>query len=67
MNVVIFASDAKALSSLNSVIQEAGKQGIRLFAMVTHSTQLRHPKYQQNGYFYVNYVNKNDSSIVYRF
>ena len=44
MNVVIFASDAKALSSLNSVIQEASKQGIRLFAMVTHSTQLRHPK-----------------------
>ena len=26
-----------------------------------------HPKYQQNGYFYVNYVNKNDSSIVSRF
>jgi len=50
MNVVIFASDAKGLSSLNSVIQEAGKQGIRLFAMVTHSTQLRHPKYQQNHY-----------------
>ena len=50
MNVVIFASDAKGLSSLNSVIQEAGKQGIRLFAMVTRSTQLRHPKYQQNHY-----------------
>ena len=50
MNVVIFASDAKGLSSLNSIIQEAGKQGIRLFAMVTHSTQLRHPKYQQNHY-----------------
>ena len=50
MNVVIFASDAKALSSLNSVIQEASKQGIRLFAMVTQSTQLKHPKYQQNHY-----------------
>ena len=50
MNVVIFASDAKGLSSLNSIIQEAGKQGIRLFAMVTQSTQLRHPKYQQNHY-----------------
>jgi hypothetical protein len=50
MNVVIFASDAKGLSSLNSIIHEAGKQGIRLFAMVTQSTQLRHPKYQQNHY-----------------
>ena len=50
MNIVIFASDAKGLSSLNSVIQEAGKQGIRLFAMVTQSTQLRHPKYQQNHF-----------------
>ncbi len=50
MNVVIFASDAKGLSSLNSIIQEVGKQGIRLFAMVTHSTQLRHPKYQQNHF-----------------
>ena len=26
-----------------------------------------HPNYQKNGYFYVNYVNKNDSSIVSRF
>lgn len=50
MNVVIFASDAKGLSSLNSIIQEVGKQGIRLFAMVTHSTQLKHPKYQQQHY-----------------
>jgi len=50
MNVVIFASDAKALSSLNSIIQEAGKQGIRLFAMITQSTQLKHPKFQQNHF-----------------
>ena len=26
-----------------------------------------HPKYQENGHFYVNYVNKNDSSIVSQF
>ncbi len=26
-----------------------------------------HPNYSQNGYFYVNYVNKNDESIVSRF
>ena len=50
MNIVVVATDAKGLSSLNSVIQEAGKQGIPLFAMVTQSTQLKHPKYQQNHY-----------------
>ena len=43
MNVVVFASDSKALSSLNSVIQELSKQGHRLFAMVTQNTQLQHP------------------------
>ena len=26
-----------------------------------------HPDYTKNGYFYLNYVNKNDSSIVSRF
>lgn len=43
MNIVIFASDAKALSSMNSVIKETSKQGHRLFAMVTQETQLQHP------------------------
>ena len=43
MNILIFASDAKALSSLNSIIKESSKQGHRLFAMVTQETQLQHP------------------------
>lgn len=43
MNVVVFASDSKALSSLNSTIKELSKRGHRLFAMVTQQTQLQHP------------------------
>ena len=63
MNVVIFASDAKGLSSLNSIIEEAGKQGIRLFAMVTHFTQLRHPKLHQNQFQIL--CNVNREKVVY--
>lgn len=47
MNVCVVATDAKGLSSLNSIIQELSKQGHRLFAMVTQETQLRHPVYQK--------------------
>ena len=43
MNVCVIATDAKGLSSLNSVIKELSKQGHRLFAMVTQETQLQHP------------------------
>jgi len=43
MNICFFASDAKALSSLNSVIKEASKRGHRIFCMVTQQTQLQHP------------------------
>ena len=50
MNLVIFASDAKGLSSLNSIIQEANSLGIKLFAMITQSTQLKHPVYQQGDF-----------------
>ena len=50
MNLVIFASDAKGLSSLNSIIQEANSLGIKLFAMITQSTQLKHPVYQQEDF-----------------
>ena len=42
-NIVIFASDAKGLSSLNSIINEAAEQGINIFAMVSHDTVLRYP------------------------
>ena len=50
LNVVVIATDAKGLSSLNSVIKEVSKQGNRLFAMVTQETQLRHPVYQKQDF-----------------
>ena len=43
MNLVIFACEAKGLSSLNSIINEASERGINLFAMVCQDTQLRFP------------------------
>ena len=43
INLVIFATDAKGLSSLNSIINEASERGINLFAMVCQDTQLRFP------------------------
>jgi len=43
MNLVIFASESKGLSSLNSIINEATKRGINLFIMVCQDTQLRFP------------------------
>jgi hypothetical protein len=52
MNIVIFASDAKALSSLNGIIHECHRQGIKFFAMITQSTTLKHPTLQQ-GFFQI--------------
>jgi hypothetical protein len=46
MNVVIFASDAKGLSSLNSVIEEASRSKLNVFAIVTNSTTLKYTPYQ---------------------
>lgn len=46
MNVVIFASDAKGLSSLNSIIQEASNARLNVFAVVTNSTTLKYTPYQ---------------------
>ena len=58
MNLLIFASDAKALSSLNSVIQEASKQGHRVFGMVTQSTQLSHPVQNKQNFKILCNVNR---------
>lgn len=58
MNLVIFASDAKALSSLNGLIHAANSMGIKLFAMVTQSTQLKHPKYQQLDFQIISNVSR---------
>lgn len=43
MNLVVFTSDAKATSSLNSIMFEAYNVGFNLFAVITESTQLSHP------------------------
>ena len=43
MNLVIFASDSKGLSSLNSIISKASKHNINLFAMICQDTQLGFP------------------------
>jgi hypothetical protein len=46
MNLVVFASDAKGLSSLNSIIQEASREGIKVFAVVSNSTTLKYTPHQ---------------------
>tara|TARA_Y100000385_G_scaffold288389_1_gene354867 strand:- start:1323 stop:2495 length:1173 start_codon:yes stop_codon:yes gene_type:complete len=43
MNLVIFASDNKGLSSLNSTINEASNRNINIFVMISQDTQLRYP------------------------
>lgn len=43
MNLVIFACEAKGLSSLNNIINNATERGINLFVMVCQDTQLRFP------------------------
>ena len=50
MNVVIVATDAKGLSSLNSVIKECSKQGHRIFCMITQETQLQDPRYNKDKF-----------------
>jgi hypothetical protein len=46
MNLVVFASDAKGLSSLNSIIQEASNSGINLFVVASSSTTLKYTPHQ---------------------
>ena len=59
-NVVIFASDAKALSSLNSIIEEAVKEGFRIFAMITQHTQLQHPKFNKDNFQVLSNIERNN-------
>ena len=55
MNVVIFASDNKGVSSLNSVMQEANNAGINLWVMINQDTQLKHPLHNKKSYqFFTN-------------
>jgi len=50
MNLVIFASDNKGVSSLNSIIQEATEAGINLWVMLNQHTQLKHPLHNKKDY-----------------
>lgn len=50
MNLVIFASDSKGTSSLNSIIHEANSRGINVFAMVCQNTQLKYPTIHKNDF-----------------
>ena len=50
MNLVIFASEAKGLSSLNSIIDEASKRNINLFIMVCQDTQLKYPNQNKDRF-----------------
>ena len=63
MNVVVFASDAKGLSSLNSTINEISERGINLFAMICQDTQLRFPIQQRDMYHIL--TNCDDSNPIY--
>ena len=55
MNVVIFTSDNKGVSSLNSIIQEANNTGINLWVMINQDTQLKHPLHDKKSYqFFTN-------------
>lgn len=63
MNVVVFASDAKGLSSLNSTINEISERGINLFAMICQDTQLRFPIQQRDRYHIL--TNCNGSNPIY--
>ena len=56
MNVVVFASDAKGLSSLNSTINELSNCGHNLFAIICQDTQLKHPKVHKDRYQYLTNV-----------
>ena len=56
MNVVVFASDAKGLSSLNSTINELSNRGHNLFAIICQDTQLKHPKVHRDRYQYLTNV-----------
>lgn len=56
MNVVVFASDAKGLSSLNSTINELSNRGHNLFAIICQDTQLKHPKIHKDRYQYLTNV-----------
>lgn len=60
MNVVVFASDAKGLSSLNSTINELYKRNHNVFAIITQDTQLRHPRIHTDRFQFLTNVESDE-------
>ena len=60
MNVVVFASDAKGVSSLNSTISELTNRGHNIFAVVCQDTQLKHPKVHKDRYQFFSNVESDE-------
>ena len=49
-NIVVFAADAKHLSYLNSIINEAAQRKLNLFALVCQDTQLKYPLHHKDRF-----------------
>lgn len=49
-NIVVFAADAKHLSYLNSIINEAVKRELNIFALICQDTQLKYPLYHKDRF-----------------
>jgi len=60
MNVVVFASDAKGLSSLNSTINELYKRNHNVYAIITQDTQLRYPKVHTDRFQFLTNVESDE-------
>lgn len=61
MNVVVFAAEAKALSSLNSIAFELNKRGHNLFFMYSQTTQLAYPAMNPNSFERATNVDSNEN------
>lgn len=59
-NVVIFSSDAKSTSSLNSVICELNEKGHNIFVMISGSTELSYPVIHPQRFEKLTNVNSSD-------
>jgi hypothetical protein len=61
MNVVVFACEAKGLSSLNSIAFELNKRGHNLFFMYSQTTQLAYPTMNPNSFERATNVDSNEN------
>lgn len=61
MNVVVFAAEAKGLSSLNSIAFELNKRGHNLFFMYSQTTQLAYPTMNPSSFERATNVDSNEN------